>query len=173
MDFKFFYFRTRERKGKPVREATRYNIGDWRSRWERKRDLEKNDPNKDTITKINTRGTDKDYIVTSVYGTSPDGLYFKGVPVKPDKKGKKKQGRHDLVAVRDAKYCKNCGNYVSTVKTGRKKRAIAFPFFGRKKSGKPKRFLVKSSSKKKTSKKRPKPTRKAPAKKFYHKKNKK
>ena len=30
MNFKFSYFRTRERKGEPVREYTRYNIGDWR-----------------------------------------------------------------------------------------------------------------------------------------------
>jgi len=116
---KFFvtYHKDKSRKGKVIRQNNMYEMGDWRSRWERKRDLERSDPNKDHITRIFTRGTPKDYIVTEVHGVSPDNLYFKAVPVKPDPKPKKKtKGGADIVAVWNDTKCKNCGNYLRTVK---------------------------------------------------------
>ena len=116
---KFFvtYHRDKSRKGKRVRESEMDEMGNWRSRWERKRDLDRLDPKKDHITRIFTKPTPKDYIVTEVHGVSPDNLYFKAVPMKSAPKPKKKnKGGADLVAVHKESTCKTCGNYIGTVK---------------------------------------------------------
>lgn len=120
MIFKFTYHKDKRRRSKPVRESESKRIGAWRSRWERKRDLDRRDPHKDRITRIFTRGTDKDYIVTEVHGVSPDNLYFKAVPIQAASppKEKKKRG-HDLVEVKTAKRCTSCGNFIRRI-TSRK-----------------------------------------------------
>lgn len=133
MEFFVTYHRDKSRKGKRVRENTMEKMGDWRSRWERKRDLDRLDPKKDHITRIFTRPTPKDYIVTKVYGVSPDHLYFKAVPMKPDPKPKKKKAKVDLVAVRKADRCKTCKNYVRTVPKPKSHSTKSFYHKGKKK----------------------------------------
>lgn len=133
MKFIVTYHRDKTRKTKFVRKNEMKEMGDWRSRWERKRDLDRLDPNKDHITRIFTRPTPKDYIVTEVHGISPDNLYFKAVPMKPDPKPKKKKAKVDLVAVRKADHCKTCGNYVRTVRKSKSHSAKSFYHKGKKK----------------------------------------
>ena len=59
--------------------VTLYNMGDWRSRWERKRDLDRSKGF--FINRIFTKPTDKDYIFTHAYGyDSNKKMYFKIVP---------------------------------------------------------------------------------------------
>ena len=120
MEFLVTYHKDKFRKGKIVKKDNMKNMGNWRSRWERKRDLDRSDPNKDHITRIFTKGTPKDYIVTKVHGVSPDNLYFKAVPIKSDKKPKKKRGA-DIVAVRKDTSCKRCGNYIRTIKKSKRR----------------------------------------------------
>ena len=92
------------------------NMGNWRSRWERKRDLAKGNKGQDQITKIKTRATDKDYIVTEVLGYTPNNLYFRIVPDPTKPVRLKKQGRSKtLVEPKKLKQCKgNCNNFVRT-----------------------------------------------------------
>lgn len=113
MDFQFSYYKSAKYRGKPVREGLKRNIGGWRSRWERKRDLDRKDPKKDHITKICTRGTDRDYMVTCVHGRSPDGLYFVGKPYENDVWcDRRSKGRSAVVKVKDAKECEKCPNFL-------------------------------------------------------------
>ena len=112
MTYHVTYHRDKKRRSEPVRHDHYKNMGNWRSRWERKRDIDRRDPRKDHITNIFTRPTDKDYIVTKVHGVSPDGLYFRAVPATEKAQSRSKRGHTDVVEVRNARECKSCNNYV-------------------------------------------------------------
>ena len=122
MTFKFLYFKSKKKEGKPVKTSELTGMGNWRSRWERKRDLDNKSPNKNHIDRICTRGTDKDYVVTSVHGRSPDNLYFKAFPISTPNPAKPKKKGYDVVAVKDTNKCKNCGNFIKRL-SGLKKSA--------------------------------------------------
>ena len=111
MRFLVTYHRDERCVGKPVRENKMEKMGNWRSRWERKRDLDGKDPRKDHITKIFTKGTGKDYIVTRVHGVSPDNLFFKAVPMKeePILRSRSKSNK-GVASVRNYKQCLPCSN---------------------------------------------------------------
>lgn len=112
MRFLITYHKDERRVGKVVREGKTEKMGNWRSRWERKRDLDRLDPTKDQIDKIYTRPTKKDYIVTKVLGRSPvDGLYFKAVPMKeePILRSRSKSNK-GVARVRNYKRCLPCSN---------------------------------------------------------------
>lgn len=85
MKYKYEYFSNKSRKGSP-KEVKYYDNRYWRSRWERQKDLSKNNPNADKITKIYTKGTKKDYVFQKAYGVAPNGDYIKITPVKGSSK---------------------------------------------------------------------------------------
>ena len=146
MTFKVTYHRDKKRRGKPVREGFLRKMGDWRSRWERKRDIDRRDPRKDQIKRIFSQPTDKDYIVKRVYGVSPDNLYFKAVPV-PDPSPPKGRRNFDKVEVRSAERCVDCGNYLRKL-GGRLKKLQKYSTTSKSKSKSPKNQKKKGNSKK-------------------------
>ena len=78
MDYKVLYS-NKKQFNKPVRIGSITNMGNWRSRWERKRDLDKSKGV--FINKIYTKPTNKDYIFTRAYGYNKNNnLFFKIVP---------------------------------------------------------------------------------------------
>ena len=86
MNYKIIYSNSSKNYNNPVGMRTLYNMGDWRSRWERKRDLDR--PKGFFINRIFTKPTDKDYIFTHAYGYDNNiKMHFKIVPdnsvVKP------------------------------------------------------------------------------------------
>lgn len=88
------------------------NMGNWRSRWERKRDLDK--AKGFYINKIYTKPTDKDYIFTKAYGYDKhSNMFFKIVPSATVKKPKNEFGSNnsakwcnDPKSKRYGKYCR-------------------------------------------------------------------
>ncbi len=89
MNYKVLYSNNNKQFKDPVRRDDIENMGNWRSRWERKRELDKK--NGVFINKIYTRPTDKDYIFTKAYGYDNNyKLFFKIVPAEDLQKPKLK-----------------------------------------------------------------------------------
>ena len=109
MNYKVLYSRNRNFKNS-TDSVDLYNIGNWRSRWERKRDLDKKKGF--YINQIITKATPKDYIMTEAYGYDDNRkMYFKIVPDSTADKPKKQSagGRRicgDFNSSRYGKYCK-------------------------------------------------------------------
>ncbi len=79
MNYKIIYSKDKKQFNNSSQVKHIPNMGNWRSRWERKRDLDKKKGV--YINKIYTKATDKDYIVTSAYGfDTKNNMFFKIVP---------------------------------------------------------------------------------------------
>ena len=97
MKFKKEYY---DKANRVVREDS-FNMGGWRSRWERYRDINNEKSNADKIYLICTRPSPKDYLIKAVYGRTADKKFrFKITPVKDDVKRQKNNNN------RSGDYCK-------------------------------------------------------------------
>ena len=112
MNYDVLYSNNKKQFNRPIRRRELFNMGNWRSRWERKRELDKNKGF--YINKIYTRPTDKDYIFTKAYGyDSKSNMYFKIIPSTALPKPKNTSGRfnsakfcNDRASNRYGKYCR-------------------------------------------------------------------
>ena len=109
MKFIKAYYSNSYYRGKPVKTSPISKMGNWRSRWERYRDINNKKRGADVITKINTKATRKDYIVTSVYGHTADKkLKFKITPIKEKiKQSFSKNKKNDYCKAKGCK-CPSC-----------------------------------------------------------------
>lgn len=112
MNYDVLYSNNQKQFNNPVIRGKITNMGNWRSRWERKRDLDKSKGF--YINRICTKPTDKDYIVTSVYGfNKKNNMFFKIVPSASLPKPKDNNWRtnpkfrcNDKNSTRFGKFCK-------------------------------------------------------------------
>lgn len=105
MNYKILYSKTNNFNNPQYTEGL-YNIGNWRSRWERKRDLDR--AKGFYINYINTKPTDKDYIFTSAYGYDTNlKSSFKIVPIGPaPRRRRRKYGNIIICKTKASKYNK-------------------------------------------------------------------
>lgn len=110
MEFeKRYYKNSSDYKGKPCNIKSMGRMGNWRSRWERYRDINNKKRGADKITKIKTKATRKDYIVTEVYGHTADKkLKFKITPVKEAPKYPRFQKKNKDYCKVGGKNCSSC-----------------------------------------------------------------
>ena len=79
MNYDVLYSNNQKQFNNPIRKSQISNMGNWRSRWERKRDLDRSKGF--YINRIYTKPTSKDYIFTQAYGYNANNkMYFKIVP---------------------------------------------------------------------------------------------
>ena len=112
MNYKIIYSQNGQSFNNSPLFTTLRNMGDWRSRWERKRDLDRSKGF--FINRIFTKPTDKDYIFTHAYGYDNNKkMYFKIIPdnsvVKPVQPSCGfNQNKHcrDVNSKRYGKYCR-------------------------------------------------------------------
>ena len=82
MNFKKEFFNTPDYKGAPHRVSTINGYGNWRSRWEREKELNRSKNTvKDQILYIDTKPSPHDYIVTQVHAVSPQGEFVRITPI--------------------------------------------------------------------------------------------
>lgn len=111
MNYDVLFSNNKKQFNNSSRQGKILNMGNWRSRWERKRDLDR--ANGFYINKIYTKPTDKDYIFTKAYGYDKNSnMYFKIVPSATVKKPKNEFGSNnsakwcnDTKSKRYGKYC--------------------------------------------------------------------
>ena len=117
MNYDVLYSKNKKQFNKPVRIGNIPNMGNWRSRWERKRDLDKS--NGFYINKIYTKPTDKDYIFTKAFGYNNNNkMFFKIVPSTDIPKPKNKDWLNPKYKCRDSNSTK-CGKYCKHKKVGK------------------------------------------------------
>lgn len=91
------------------------NMGDWRSRWQRQKEIWDKKGNLH-IERINTHRSDKDFIVDSVIGTNKEGNRFVAYPDKTDKTPIDNSRGSSWIKVKNTDKCKNCFNYIKSNK---------------------------------------------------------
>ena len=109
MNYKIIYSKKQNDFNKSKNREFLKNIGNWRSRWERKAELDKKKGF--YIDEINTRPTDKDYIFVDAYGYDANKkLYFKIVPADVATKEQrfKKRTAVKCTTVKSKHYGKKC-----------------------------------------------------------------
>lgn len=112
MNYDVLYSNNKRQFNNPISKHKITNMGNWRSRWERKRDLDR--AKGFYINRIYTKPTNKDYIFTQAYGYDNNyKLFFKIIPSASIPKPKNSTWNNnsaklcnDVNSKRFGKYCK-------------------------------------------------------------------